>query len=64
LWLWRLMYTGAVVGFAVVLTTFVLLVWILAENGFVWISAVLVVLVSLLVFFSLKNRRTGFDIRR
>lgn len=66
MWLWRLMWTGAVVGAAIVTTTFVLLVWLLFENGFAWISIVLLVLVAWMVFSAVKNRRryAGFDIRR
>ena len=64
MWLWRLMWAGAVLGFAIVSTTFVLLLWFMIEVGFAWASLVLVVLVALLVFSAIKNQRTGFDIRR
>jgi hypothetical protein len=62
--LWRLMWAGAVLGFAIVSTTFVLLLWFMIEVGFAWASVVLVVLVAWLVFSAIKNQRTGFDIRR
>jgi len=64
MWLWRLMWAGAVLGFAIVSTTFVLLLWFMIEVGFAWASVVLVVLVAWLVFSAIKNQRTGFDIRR
>jgi hypothetical protein len=64
MWLWRLTYASAVLGFAMVITIFVLLLWLLFENGFAWISGVLIVLVAWLVFSSLRRRGTGFDIRR
>jgi hypothetical protein len=66
MWLWRLMYGGAVLGFALVTMIFVFLVWLLFETGFGWISAVLLALVAWLVFSSVKNRKryAGFDIRR
>lgn len=66
MWLWRLMYGGAVLGFAIVLTTFVMLVWFLFEIGFGWIAAVLIGLASWLVFSGVKNRKrhAQFDVRR
>jgi hypothetical protein len=64
MWLWRLMWAGAVAGFAIVGSTFVLLLWFMIEVGFAWVSVVLLVLVAWLVFSALKNQRTGFDIRR
>lgn len=64
MWLWRLMYTGAAVGFALVVTTVVLLLWFLVEIGFGWITAVVLVLVAWLAFSSVKNRGRGFDIRK
>jgi hypothetical protein len=64
MWLWRLMWAGAVLGFAIVSTTFVLLLWFMIEVGFAWASVVLVVLVAWLLFSAIKNQRTGFDIRR
>jgi inner membrane protein involved in colicin E2 resistance len=64
MWLWRLMWAGAVVGFAIVSMTFVLLLWFMIEVGFAWASVVLVVLAAWLLFSVIKNHRTGFDIRR
>ena len=58
------MHASALLGFAIVITTFVLLLWLLVETGFGWISGVLIVLVAWLVFSSLRRRGTGFDIRR
>lgn len=64
MWLWRLMYTGAALGFAIVITTLALLLWFLIEIGFGWIAAVIGVLIVWLLFSAIKNQRTGFDIRR
>jgi hypothetical protein len=58
------MYASALLGFAIVITTFVLLLWFMIEVGLAWVSGVLIALVAWLLFSSLKNRRTGFDIRR
>jgi hypothetical protein len=66
MWLWRLMWTGALVGAAIVTTTFVLLLWMLFETGYAWISILLLVLVAWMLVSAVKNRRryAGFDIRR
>lgn len=66
MWLWRFMYGGAAAGFAIVVTVFVLLLWLLIDIGFGWIAAVLLALVAWLLFSSVKNRKrhAGFDIRR
>jgi hypothetical protein len=66
MWLWRLMWTGALVGAAIVTTTFVLLLWMLFETGYAWISILLLVLVAWMLASAVKNRRryAGFDIRR
>jgi membrane protein required for beta-lactamase induction len=60
------MWTGAVVGAAIVTMTFIFLVWMLFEIGFGWISILLLVLVAWMLFSAVKNRRryAGFDIRR
>jgi TctA family transporter len=60
------MWTGAVVGAAIVTSTFVMLVWLLFETGYAWISIVLLVLVAWMVLSAIKNRRryADFDIRR
>jgi TctA family transporter len=60
------MWTGAVVGAAIVTMTFIFLVWMLFEIGYAWISIVLLVLVAWMLFSAVKNRRryAGFDIRR
>jgi hypothetical protein len=34
------------------------------EVGFAWVGITIIGLAALLLFFSVKNRRTGFDIRR
>jgi hypothetical protein len=64
-WLmWNGMRVLAVLGFALFTTTIVLFVWFMFEVGFAWVGIVVIVLAALLVFFSVKNLRTGFDIRR
>jgi hypothetical protein len=63
MWLWRLMYAGAVLGFAIATTTVVFLLWYMVDIGFAWITIVIVVLISLMLFFSVRNR-SSFDIRR
>jgi hypothetical protein len=64
-WLmWNGMRVAAVLGFALFTTTIVLFVWFMFEVGFAWVGIVVIVLAALLVFFSVKNLRTGFDIRR
>jgi hypothetical protein len=64
-WLaWHTMRLFALVGFALCTTTFVFFVWFLFEVGLDWVGFLIIGLVSLLLFFSVKNRRTDFDIRR
>jgi glycopeptide antibiotics resistance protein len=64
-WLvWKTMLTLGIVGYALVTTTLVLFVWFLFEVGLDWIGYLVLGLVFLLLFFSVKNRRTDFDIRR
>jgi hypothetical protein len=64
-WLaWQTMRLLALAGFALVTTTFVFFVWFLFEFGFDWVGFLVIGLVLLLAFFSVKNRRTDFDIRR
>ena len=55
MWLWRLMWAGAVLGFAIVTTTFVLLLWFMIDVGFAWASAVLVLLVAWLAFSAIRT---------
>jgi hypothetical protein len=64
MWLWRLMWAGGALAFAIVITTVVMFLWFMIEVGFAWASVVLVVLVAWLLFSAIKNHRTGFDIRR
>lgn len=64
MWLWRLMWAGGALAFAIVITTVVLFLWFMIEVGFAWASVVIVVLVAWLLFSAIKNQRTGFDIRR
>jgi hypothetical protein len=64
MWLWRLMWAGGALAFAIVITTIVMFLWFMIEVGFAWASVVLVVLVAWLLFSAVKNSRTGFDIRR
>jgi hypothetical protein len=64
-WLtWNMMRLLALVAFTAVTITFVFFVWFMFEAGFEWLAITIIGLVALLVFFSVKNRRTGFDIRR
>jgi hypothetical protein len=64
-WLtWNLMRLLALVGFTLVTITFLVFVWFMIEVGFAWVAIAIIGLVALLVFFSVKNRGTGFDIRR
>jgi hypothetical protein len=65
-WLvWHTMRLLALLGFALfTTTTFVFFVWFMFEVGFDWVGFLVVGLVLILAFFSLKNRRTDFDIRR
>jgi hypothetical protein len=64
-WLtWNLMRLLALVGFTLVTITFLAFVWFMIEVGFAWVAIAIIGLVALLVFFSVKNRGTGFDIRR
>ena len=64
MWLWRLMWAGGALAFAIVTTTLVLLAWFMVEIGLGWVSVVLGVLVVWMLFSAIKNQRTGFDIRR
>jgi hypothetical protein len=64
MWLWRLMWAGGALAFAIVITTIVMFLWFMIEVGFAWASIVIVVLVAWLLFSAIKNQRTGFDIRR
>jgi hypothetical protein len=64
MWLWRLMWAGGALAFAIVITTIVMFLWFMIEVGFAWASVVIVVLVAWLLFSAIKNQRTGFDIRR
>ena len=54
----------ALLGFAIATTTFVFFVWFMFDVGFDWAGFLVIGLVLLLVFFSVKNRKTDFDIRR
>lgn len=64
-WLiWNAMRALAVVGFVLFTTTIVLFVWFMFDVGFAWVGIVVIALALLLVFFTIKNRGTGYDIRR
>jgi hypothetical protein len=65
-WLaWNAMRLLALLGFVLIATTtFVFFVWFMFEVGFAWVGFLVIGLVLLLVFFSVKNRKTDFDIRR
>ena len=64
MWLWRLMWAGGALAFAIVITTIVMFLWFMIEVGYAWASVVVVVLIAWLLFSAIKNQRTGFDIRR
>lgn len=64
-WLiWNAMRALAVIGFVLFTTTIVLFVWFMFDVGFAWVGIVVIALALLLVFFTIKNRGTGYDIRR
>jgi hypothetical protein len=64
-WLiWNAMRLLALIGFVLFTTTIVLFVWFMFDVGFAWVGIVVIALALLLVFFTIKNRGTGFDIRR
>jgi hypothetical protein len=64
-WLiWNAMRVLAVVGFVLFTTTIVLFVWFMFDVGFAWVGIVVIALALLLVFFTIKNRGTGYDVRR
>lgn len=58
------MRLAAAVGLAIFTLTIALFVWFMFHVGFAWAGIVVIGLAVLLVFFSIKNHRTGFDIRR
>ncbi len=62
--MWNAMRLAAGLGFAIATTTLVLFVWRMFDVGLAWVGFVVIGLASLLVFFSVKNRRTDIDIRR
>ena len=62
--LWNAMRALAVIGLVLFATTIVLFVWFMFDVGFAWLGIVVIALALLLVFFTIKNRGTGFDIRR
>jgi hypothetical protein len=64
-WLiWNAMRTLAVIGFVLFTTTIVLFVWFMFDVGFAWVGIVVIALALLLVFFTIRNRGAGYDIRR
>lgn len=64
-WLiWNTMRFLAFAGLALFTMSIVLFLWFMFDVGFAWTAIVVIMLAALLVFFSIKNRRTGFDIRR
>ena len=62
--IWNAMRLAAVLGFALFTLTIVLFLWFMFDVGFAWTAIVVIGLVVLLLFFSVKNRQRGFDIRR
>ena len=62
--IWNAMRLAAALGFALFALTIVLFLWFMFDVGFAWVAIVVLGLTSLLLFFSVKNRKRGFDIRR
>jgi len=62
--IWNAMRLAALLGFALFTVTIVLFLWFMFDVGFAWAAIVVIGLVFLLLFFSVKNRQRGFDIRR
>jgi Ca2+/Na+ antiporter len=61
--IWNAMRLAAILGFALFTFSLILFVWFMFEIGFAWVGIVVLVLTFLLLFFSVKNRKKGFDIR-
>jgi hypothetical protein len=62
--IWNAMRLAAMLGFALFTLSLILFVWFMFDLGFAWVGIVVIVLALLLLFFSVKNRKEGFDIRR
>ena len=62
--MWNTMRFLALAGFALFTMSIVLFLWFMFDVGFAWAALVVIGLAALLVFFSVKNRQTGFDISR
>jgi hypothetical protein len=61
--IWNAMRLAAILGFALFTFSLILFVWFMFEIGFAWVGIVVLVSAFLLLFFSVKNRKKGFDIR-
>ena len=62
--IWNAMRLAALLGLAFLTLTLIFFVWFMFNVGFAWVGIVVIVLASLLLLFSVKNRNKGFDIRR
>lgn len=62
--IWNAMRLAAILGIALFTLSLILFVWFMFEVGFAWVGIVVIVLAFLLLFFSVKNRKKGLDIRR
>jgi hypothetical protein len=62
--IWNAMRLAALLGLAFLTLSLIFFVWFMFEVGFAWLGIVVIVLAFLLLFFSVKNRKKGFDIRR
>jgi hypothetical protein len=64
-WLmWNTMRLAAALGLALFSLTLILFVWFMFDVGFAWLGLLVIGLAVLILFFSVRNLRTGFDIRR
>jgi hypothetical protein len=61
--IWNATRLAAILGFALFAFSLILFVWFMFEVGIAWVGIVVLVLALLLLFFSVKNRKKGFDIR-
>ena len=63
--IWNAMRLAAILGLALFTLSLIFFVWFMFEVGFAWLGILVIVLAFLLLFFSVKNRKTKtFDIRR
>jgi hypothetical protein len=62
--MWNTMRLAAALGLALFSLTLILFVWFMFDVGFAWLGLLVIGLAVLILFFSVRNLRTGFDIRR